>query len=243
MNGSASNGDIDGVALKKPQAQAASMDHPVTNGKATNSELGFSESTEDDFSQAMELLKKYKSKDGIAVHDLMDETKMGGLTYNDFLLLPGHIGFPAAAVDLTSKLTKKITLKTPFTSSPMDTVTEHNMAIHMALLGGVGVVHHNCSVEEQAEMIRKVKRFENGFITDPIVISPKTTVAEAKALKEKWGFGGFPVTGRCLVLLFRRCLRDVIFFKLTFVQPQAPSQRAGSEVEIFLLTPTLDHNI
>ena len=82
----------------------------------------------------------------------------------------------------------------------MDTVTESNMAIHMALLGGVGVVHHNCSVEEQAEMIRKVKRFENGFILDPIVISPNTTVAEARYLKEKWGFGGFPVTGEWQVL-------------------------------------------
>jgi len=84
----------------------------------------------------------------------------------------------------------------------MDTVTESNMAIHMALLGGVGVVHHNCSVEEQAEMIRKVKRFENGFITDPIVLSPKTTVAEARALKEQWGFGGFPVTGRSATASF-----------------------------------------
>jgi IMP dehydrogenase len=126
----------------------------------------------------------------------MDGTKNGGLTYNDFLLLPGYIGFPAAQVDLTSKLTRNITLKTPFTSSPMDTVTEADMAIHMALLGGVGVVHHNCSIEEQAAMIRKVKRFENGFITDPIVISPKTTVGEAIALKQKWGFGGFPVTGK-----------------------------------------------
>jgi IMP dehydrogenase len=78
----------------------------------------------------------------------------------------------------------------------MDTVTEADMAIHMALLGGVGVVHHNCSIEEQAAMIRTVKRFENGFITDPIVISPSTTVGEAIALKQKWGFGGFPVTGK-----------------------------------------------
>ena len=78
----------------------------------------------------------------------------------------------------------------------MDTVTEHSMAIHIALLGGLGVIHHNCSTDEQAEMVRKVKRFENGFILDPVVISPKTTVGEAKALKETWGFGGFPVTGK-----------------------------------------------
>jgi len=77
----------------------------------------------------------------------------------------------------------------------MDTVTEHSMAIHMALLGGLGVIHHNCSVEEQAEMVRNVKRFENGFILDPVVISQQTTVGEARTLKEKWGFGGFPVTG------------------------------------------------
>lgn len=69
------------------------------------------------------------------------------------------------------------------------------MAIHMALLGGLGVIHHNCSAEDQADMVRKVKRYENGFISDPIVLSPTTTVGEAKALKETWGFGGFPVTG------------------------------------------------
>ena len=77
----------------------------------------------------------------------------------------------------------------------MDTVTEDQMAIHLALLGGLGVIHHNCSADDQADMVRKVKRYENGFISDPVVLSPNTTVGEARALKDKWGFGGFPVTG------------------------------------------------
>jgi len=195
------NGDIDGVKLKQSQGAAASMANVPTTDNITNGvndgAHGFAEEQTEDPARALQVLKTYANKDGISIQELLDETKTGGLTYNDFLLLPGHIGFPASTVDLTSKLTKTITLKTPFTSSPMDTVTESNMAIHMALLGGVGVVHHNCSVEEQSEMIRKVKRFENGFILDPIVLSPRTSVAEARALKEQWGFGGFPVTGRC----------------------------------------------
>ena len=76
------------------------------------------------------------------------------------------------------------------------------MAIYMALLGGLGIIHHNCSADEQAEMVRKVKRFENGFISDPIVLSPETTVGEAKNLKDQWGFGGFPVTGMHTFLLY-----------------------------------------
>lgn len=149
-----------------------------------------------DHTKAEELLKEYESRDGLAIQDLMDTKAHGGLTYNDFLLLPGYIGFPASAVSLDAPITKRITLKTPFVSSPMDTVTEHEMAIHMALQGGVGVIHHNCSPEAQADMVRRVKRFENGFINDPVLITKETTVGEAKALKEKWGFGGFPVTGK-----------------------------------------------
>ncbi|KAI1772598.1 IMP dehydrogenase [Hypoxylon cercidicola] len=147
-----------------------------------------------DYRNAVEALNEYQSRDGLSIEDLVDTKQRGGLTYNDFLILPGYIGFAASEVVLDSPITKRITLKTPFVSSPMDTVTEHEMAIHMALQGGLGVIHHNCSADAQADMIRKVKRYENGFIIDPVVISRESTIEEARALKEKWGFGGFPVT-------------------------------------------------
>ena len=107
------------------------------------------------------------------------------------------------------------------------------MAIHMALLGGLGVIHHNCSAQEQADMVRKVKRFENGFILDPVVLSPKTTVGEAKVLKEKWGFGGFPVTGT-LIVHFTTALSmmsNLLYPFITFVHPQH-SRVMGNSMEI-----------
>ncbi|OBT51414.1 inosine-5'-monophosphate dehydrogenase [Pseudogymnoascus sp. 24MN13] len=148
-----------------------------------------------DSSKALEVLKnEYKELDGLDAESLLDSHKNGGLTYNDFLILPGYIGFPASEVSLESRVTKKITLKTPFVSAAMDTVTESRMAIAMARQGGIGVLHRNCSPDEQAEMVQKVKRYENGFILDPVVLRKDQTVEEVKALKERWGFGGFPVT-------------------------------------------------
>lgn len=148
-----------------------------------------------DHTNATAHLKTYAKKDGLDIQSLIDSANFGGLTYNDFLVLPGLINFPSSAVNLESKLTKKISMKSPFVSSPMDTVTEENMAIHMALLGGIGIIHHNCTADEQAAMVKKVKKYENGFINDPIVVAPTVTVGQIKAMKADIGFSSFPVTG------------------------------------------------
>lgn len=99
-------------------------------------------------------------QDGIAAHDLFNSLTHGGLTYNDFLILPGFIDFSADQVHLDAPLTKKVSLKVPFVSSPMDTVTEADTAIAMALLGGIGIIHYNCTVEEQAQMVQNLGVFD-----------------------------------------------------------------------------------
>ncbi|KAF7282092.1 inosine-5'-monophosphate dehydrogenase-like [Rhynchophorus ferrugineus] len=132
------------------------------------------------------------SDDGLSADEMINSGN--GLTYNDFIILPGYIDFTPKEVDLSCHLTKKIVLNTPLVSSPMDTVTESDMAIALALCGGIGIIHHNCLPEYQAEEVHKVKKYKHGFIRDPIVLGPKNTVADVFAIKEKHGFCGTPIT-------------------------------------------------
>ena len=118
----------------------------------------------------------------------------GGMTYNDFILLPGHIDFSVNDVDMETNLTRNLKIKRPLISSPMDTVTESKMAICMALLGGIGIIHYNNSIEGQTREVRLVKRFENGFITEPITLSPDNTISDVYKIKETYGFSGIPIT-------------------------------------------------
>lgn len=104
------------------------------------------------------------------------------------------IDFGVEAVNLETKVTKQISLKTPFVSSPMDTVTEHKMAIGMAQHGGLGIIHYNMPIAAQVEEVRKVKLFKNGFITDPVVMAPTATLADLDEVKEKYGHFGIPIT-------------------------------------------------
>jgi IMP dehydrogenase len=109
-------------------------------------------------------------------------------------MLPGAIDFHVEDVHLSTKISRNIDLKIPFASSPMDTVTEARMAIAMALQGGIGIIHCNNTKEEQAEMVAKVKRFENGFIMDPITYSPDHTVMDIDQLKATRGISSVPIT-------------------------------------------------
>jgi len=115
-------------------------------------------------------------------------------SYDDVIMMPGHIHFGLDDVNISTQLTRNIKLNVPFVSSPMDTVTESKMAIAMALQGGIGIIHSNLSVEDQAAEVRKVKKFKNGFITDPVCLSPDATVSDVFRIKETMGYSGIPIT-------------------------------------------------
>ena len=117
-----------------------------------------------------------------------------GITFDDVLLVPAFSEVLPNQVDLSTNLTKTIKLNIPLMSAGMDTVTENRMAIAMARQGGIGVIHKNMSIEEQAEEVDKVKRSENGVITDPFYLSPDHTLQDANDLMAKYRISGVPIT-------------------------------------------------
>ncbi len=123
-----------------------------------------------------------------------------GITFDDVLLVPAYSEVIPNQVDLSTNLTKNVRLNIPMMSAGMDTVTEHRMAIAMARQGGIGIIHKNMSIEAQAEEVDKVKRSENGVITDPFFLSPEHTLEDANNLMAKFRISGVPITeGRKLV--------------------------------------------
>src|SRR5271168_3466998 len=115
------------------------------------------------------------------------------LTFDDVLLVPQASEVLPGQVDTRSRLTKTIELGIPLMSAAMDTVTEAALAIAMAQAGGIGVIHRNLSIEEQAEQVRRVKKFESGMVVNPVTIAPDATLADALSLMERYRISGIPV--------------------------------------------------
>ena len=132
-----------------------------------------------------------------------------GITFDDVLLVPQYSDVTPNMVDISTHLTKKIKLNIPLMSSGMDTVTEHRMAIAMARQGGIGIIHKNMSIEQQADEVDKVKRSENGVITDPFYLHPDNTLEDANDLMSKFRISGVPITknGKLVGIITNRDLK------------------------------------
>ena len=131
------------------------------------------------------------------------------LTYDDVLLVPAYSQVLPREVDISTKLTRDITINAPLVSAAMDTVTEKQLAIAIARQGGIGIIHKNMTIEEQADQVRSVKRSESGMIIDPVTLTPDAKVSDAQALMRKYSIGGIPITegGKLVGILTNRDLR------------------------------------
>ncbi|MDP4063399.1 Inosine-5'-monophosphate dehydrogenase [Rhodobacteraceae bacterium IMCC1933] len=134
------------------------------------------------------------------------------LTFDDVLLVPAQSAVLPSTADTRTQVTKSIRLNIPLLSSAMDTVTEARMAIAMAQSGGMGVIHRNLDLDEQARQVRRVKRFESGIVYNPVTLTPEQTLADAKALQERYRVTGFPVVqdGRVVGIVTNRDMRFAI---------------------------------
>lgn len=142
---------------------------------------------------------------------MLDQKIKEGLTFDDVLVLPAKTDVIPAQTDVSTKLSRNISLNIPIVSSAMDTVTKSKMAISLAQQGGIGIIHRNMPVEEQAEEADKVKRYESGMIVDPITMRPQNKIFEAKEVMKKYKISGLPITDENNKLLGILTNRDIRF--------------------------------
>ena len=142
---------------------------------------------------------------------IQDKIQFDGLTFDDVLLLPAYSEILPREVTLGTRFTRNIRLNAPFVSAAMDTVTEAKMAIAMAREGGIGVIHKNMPIEEQAHQVSMVKRAQNGMINNPVTITPDKTVGDAQRIMREYRIGGIPVINEKGVLVGIVTNRDLRF--------------------------------
>ena len=151
-----------------------------------------------------------------------------GLTFDDVLLIPAESDVLPNEVDLSTHLTKNIKLNIPLMTSAMDTVTESGMAIAIAREGGIGVIHKNMTIEDQATEVDKVKRSENGVITDPFFLSPENTALDAENLMRKYRISGVPICendGTLVGILTNRDMRFMSDYSVKIASVMTPKDK------------------
>lgn len=157
----------------------------------------------------------------------MDKIIYQGITFDDVLLAPRFSEVVPSEVSLTTRLTKRIGLNIPLLSSPMDTVTEHEMAIALAQAGGIGMIHKNMSIERQTEEVDKVKRSANGIISDPVTLPPDVTVSRAREIMEQKNISGVPIVDAQHKLVGILTRRDMRFLEDNSLQVSEVMTREG----------------
>jgi IMP dehydrogenase len=168
---------------------------------------------------------------------MRDKIASTGITFDDVLLEPRYSAVVPSEVDVSTRLTRRIGLNIPLLSSPMDTVTENEMAIALAQEGGLGVIHKNMSIERQTEEVDKVKRSANGIITDPVTLPPDASVSRAREVMDQHNVSGVPITSadrRLVGILTRRDLRFLENgdLKISQVMTQGPLVTATGAVTL-----------
>ncbi|HIF9247128.1 TPA: IMP dehydrogenase [Photobacterium damselae] len=160
--------------------------------------------------------------------------KQEALTFDDVLLVPAHSTVLPNTADLRTHLTKEITLNIPMLSASMDTVTEGRLAIALAQEGGIGFIHKNMSIEQQAAQVRMVKKFEAGVVSEPVTVKPDNTIADVKRLTEENGFAGYPVVtdnNELIGIITGRDVRFVTDLSLKVMEVMTPKEKLASAKE------------